>query len=274
MSEGSFLQVNGAKLNFHDYGSGKAIIFVHAGIADSRMWDDQVSDISKEFRMMTYDMRGSGLSSLVSGDYSHHLDLIALIDELNINECLLVGCSKGGGIAMDAALAAPDKVAGLVSVSSFAHGLKLEEEPEDFPEWEDMQKAFKAHDVEKTNELEIQMWVDGFKQSAGRADSRVREKVLIMNKIVLQNEMDAPESKHIILQPKAIGRLSELRMPILFINGALDDPYTIQGVELMLHKISSAKQIIIPDVAHLPNMEAPEEFNKTIANFAKVVFSE
>ncbi len=225
MDPGYFLEINGTKIHNRVHGNGEpTLIFVHAGIADSRMWDDQVEDFSKNHRVITYDLRGYGSSPLIPGEYSHHGDLIALMNALQIEDCVLVGCSKGGGVVLDTALIEQDRVTGVVVVAGIAHGLQLEVAIKEPPQWEELVQAFKDGDLEKTNELEIQVFVDGFEQPVGRADKAIREKVRQMNKIALENEMNAPETTLTVLEPKAATQLNELKIPVLFITGELDDP--------------------------------------------------
>jgi pimeloyl-ACP methyl ester carboxylesterase len=270
MSEGKILPINGTKLHYNEYGKGgQTVIFVHAGIADSRMWDDQVEEFSKTYRVITYDMRGFGSFALAAGEYSHHEDLIVLMDALKVERCVLVGCSKGGGVAIDTALSVPDRVAGLVVVAGIAHGLELKVDFEEPKLWEEYVKVYKQGDLEKRNELEIQMFVDGFNQPPGRAPEAVREKVRQMNALALEHEASSPETTQTVLEPKAAARLGELSMPVLFITAALDEPVTWLAVEQMLPEIPHAERMIMENVAHLPNMEAPKEFNAIVLDFIK-----
>ena len=217
-----FLSINGAQIKYSDYGKdGLAVIFVHAGIADSRMWDDQVEVFSRDYRVITYDLRGYGSSDLATGEFSHHTDLIAMMDALDVERCVLVGCSIGGGVVMDAALSAPDRVVGLVVVAGFAHGLELEADFEEPPQWEEYVRAYKAGDLVRVNEFEVQMFVDGFKQPVGRADEAIREKVRQMNEIALRNDANSPDKTLTVLEPKAATHLGDLSMPVLFITAAL-----------------------------------------------------
>ncbi len=272
----NFLEINGAKINYTDIGQGFPVVLVHAGIADSRMWDDQTAEFSGELRVITYDMRGYGASPPVAGEYSHYADLLALLDALNIERCVLVGCSKGGGVVMDAALADPARAAGLVVVAGIAHGLELENEDEfEQPEqWEAAVEAFKAGDLETANELEVQMWADGYNQPAGRCAPEVREKVRMMNAIALHNEKNAPEAAEKVLEPRAGTRLNELSMPVVFISGALDEPIIFEAIETMLAQIPAAEHHQFEGVAHLPNMEVPAEFNQLVLNFVRGVVGE
>lgn len=57
-----FLPVDGAELHVEVNGSGPAVVMVHAGIADLRMWDDQVAALADRYTVVRYDLRGFGLT--------------------------------------------------------------------------------------------------------------------------------------------------------------------------------------------------------------------
>jgi pimeloyl-ACP methyl ester carboxylesterase len=276
MDDYKFQELNGTKIKYADMGKGFTVVFVHAGIADSRMWDDQVEEFSKSYRMVTFDMRGYGLSPVSQTEYSHYADLLALLDALRIDRCVLVGCSKGGGVAMDAALAAPEKVARLVVSGGIADGLELESEEEfKIPQyWEEAVAAFKAGDLETAVEMEVRIWVDGFNQPVGRAPEAVREKVRMMDLIALQNEKDAPEGIQKVLEPKAGTRLDEFRMPALFLCGSLDDDEIQAAHQEMATKMPQAEAKILEGLAHMPNMEAPDVFNTILLEFVEGLTAE
>ena len=266
-TKSNFLQVNGAEIYFQDRGSGFPIVLVHAGIAHSEMWDPQVEYLAENYRVITYDLRGFGKSNPVPGKFAHYLDLVSILNQLEIDRCILIGCSKGGGVVLDAALAAPEKVAGLVVVAGIAHGLELDEEPIPPPQWEEAVKAFQDGDLARTNELEVQMWMDGYGQPVGRAEQHLREKIRQMNEIALKNEKAAVGATETVLEPKAGGRLGELSAPVFFIHGDLDEPIIIPATHKMVAEIPQASQVVIRDTAHLPNLEKPAEFNQLIGAF-------
>jgi pimeloyl-ACP methyl ester carboxylesterase len=169
---------------------------------------------------------------------------------------------------MDTALIIPDRVLGIVVVAGIAHGLELNEEDYEEPfQWETYVKAYKAGDIEALNELEVQMFIDGYNQPVGRADKSIREKVRAMNLVALTNEANAPETTQTVLEPKAATRLNELTMPVLLITSNLDEPVTWEAAEKMLSRMPNAQHIMMEDVAHVPNMEDPETFNHIVSTF-------
>jgi len=98
------LALHGARIHYEREGAGIPIIFLHAGIADSRMWAAQADFFAKDFDVIRPDVRGFGRSEMPPGPWSAPSDLLGLIDALELKPVHLVGCSMGGGIAIDFAL--------------------------------------------------------------------------------------------------------------------------------------------------------------------------
>ncbi|MEA3335336.1 MAG: alpha/beta fold hydrolase [Chloroflexota bacterium] len=118
-------------------GDGLPLIFVHAGIADHHMWDGQFEAFADRFQVIRYDMRGYGKSEPVAGPFMHREDLrgiFEVLDILDINSAVLVGCSMGGGMAIDFTLAYPERFNGLAVVGSSPSGF----EGDDYtpPQWD------------------------------------------------------------------------------------------------------------------------------------------
>src|SRR5262245_26484937 len=113
---------NGAMIAYDTAGEGDAVVFIHAGVADRRMWRHQLSAVPDGFRFVSIDLRGCGESDLPDEAFSNHDDVLAVMDHLAIDTTVLVGCSMGGGTAIDVTLPAPERVAGLVLIGTGAPG--------------------------------------------------------------------------------------------------------------------------------------------------------
>jgi len=155
----SMAEVHAAEIHYEVLGDGDPLVLVHAGIADSRMWEPQMETFSRRYRMIRHDMRGFGETDLVDGPYSHHEDLRSLLDYLGVERASFVGCSMGGGAVLDFALSYPERVAALVLVGSAIGGFDPDVEPPE--EWDELVAADEAGDLERVSELEVRMWVDG-----------------------------------------------------------------------------------------------------------------
>lgn len=110
------LVLPGARLAYEVTGEGPAVVLVHGFGLDMRMWDAQVGHLAGSSRVVRYDCRGFGASGPFDpgAAYTHAGDLIALLDHLRLGQAVLAGLSFGGRVVMQAALAAPDRVRGLV----------------------------------------------------------------------------------------------------------------------------------------------------------------
>ena len=104
--------INGTRIHYERSGTGFPLLLIHAGIADSRMWEPQALALANDFDMIRPDMRGFGDSDLPPGPYSTRADLIGLLDQLGVDRAHIVGCSMGGTVAVDLALEYPaDRIA-------------------------------------------------------------------------------------------------------------------------------------------------------------------
>src|SRR5919108_2756135 len=99
-----FLETNGARIYHEVEGLGEPILFVHAGVADLTMWDDQVAAIRDAYRCIRYDTRGFGRTETAPVPFSNRADIAALLDHVGEASAHLVGLSRGAMIALDFAL--------------------------------------------------------------------------------------------------------------------------------------------------------------------------
>jgi len=114
--------LNGARINYERSGSGFPVLFIHAGIADSRMWEPQAKTWADRFDMIRPDLRGFGDSDLPPAPYSNRADLAGLLDHLGLYRAHVIGCSMGGTVAIDLAVEHPDRVERLVLIGRGSAG--------------------------------------------------------------------------------------------------------------------------------------------------------
>lgn len=267
-----YAPVQGGELYYEAAGDGPAVLLFHAGIADLTMWDAQVAALAPSYRVVRFDCRGFGRSRTAPVPFSNRQDAIDLLDHLGIGQAALVGCSRGGEIALDLALERPERVRGLVWVCSGVGGWGPPDaifHPDEIALWEAMEAAEAAGDHERVAALDVRLWVDGPLQPEGRADAAVRQQVYAM---ALNNyrahahlfgEGLAPQP----LDPPAHGRLGELRAPVLAIVGELDASATAAAAEVLAAGAPACRVERLADCAHLPNLERPERFNELLLGF-------
>ncbi len=262
-----FVDVEGTQLYYEVAGTGEPVVLIHAGICDSRMWNDQWAVFARRFRVIRYDVRGFGKSVIPSQSYADRDDLYALCRHLGVEQAHIVAVSMAGHIAIAFALEHPEMIRSLVLVASGIGAAPPSEALKHI--WEEVDAAFTAGDVARANELELRAWVDGPGRAPDQVDPTVRERVREMNGnvLMLANE----EAVERPLEPPARERLGELQIPVLIIVGDHDQPHVITSAELFEAAIADSKKAIMRGTAHLPSMECPGEFNKLVLDFLQGV---
>jgi pimeloyl-ACP methyl ester carboxylesterase len=225
------------------------------------MWDGQFETFAAARKVLRYDRRGFGRTTQGADAFSHVEDLEAVLSHLNLGRATLVGCSQGAKIALDFALKHPGAVDALVLVAPAVSGYAHAAAPP--PQYEEIERADAAGDVERVNELELQIWVDGPRRTPQEVDRRVRELVREMNLAALTSTAGEELPSGV----NAAGRLGEVRVPTLVVAGDLDTPQTLEAAGALARGIDGARLEIIEGTAHLPNMERPEEFNRLVLEF-------
>jgi len=260
-TSGATVQVNGAVIYYELAGDGPPVVLLHAGIADSRMWDQQFDAFAASHTVLRYDQRGYGRTAPTPGTFSQREDLRALLRALDIARPALVGCSMGSRTALDFALRYPDQVARLVLTSPSVNGFRYTGPPS--PLRAEIERAETDGNLARVNELEIQMWVDGPRRRPEQVATWVRQLALDMNAIALANEGVGQEEPALSVE----GRLRQLRPPALIIVGEEDTPQTRATAGWLMHYLDAAHRIDLPDAGHLPNMEQPAAYNAAVLAF-------
>lgn len=244
-------------------GEGPAVVLIHPGLWDRRTWDPQMRTFpAAGFRTIRYDMRGYGGSSrLTDSPYSHVRDLVAMLDRLEVDAAAVVGCSMGGGIAIDLTLERPDRVWALVPAAAALGGVgSLEEEVAWWEEREGpVEAALEAGDLERAQELRLEIWASlGTEDPAGQ---RIRE-IAFDNLHELTMDDSAAEG----LDPPAATRLHEIGVPTLVIE-ATDDPPELRRIAgLIARGIMGARAVTIR-ADHVVNLRNPEAFDEAVIPF-------
>jgi pimeloyl-ACP methyl ester carboxylesterase len=255
-----FVEVQNGNLWFELAGEGSPIVLIHAGIADSRMWDPQVTLlVTSGWRVLRYDVRGYRKSIGTKGPNPHWHDLLRLLEALNIAHAVLVGSSLGAAIAIDFTLENPAMVRSLVLVSPGLGGYDWQPSIERYGAA--ILEAARADDTDRIVEEHLRLWVDGRSRQPTSLDGSIRE----LARDMLHGAITVEDGAQ--MEPPAIGRLSEIQKPTLILVGAEDLPDVLAIAELLEHGIQGATKVVLPDAAHLLNMERPKEFNELMLSF-------
>ena len=243
-------------------GEGPVVTLLHPGLWDSRTWDPQFEPWTERFRVLRYDQRGYGRSARPDGTaYSPVGDLLMLLDHVGIERTALVGCSMGGGLAIDATLTAPQRVWALVPIAA---GLGGFEENDDEEAWWDalappIDAAIEAGEFERAQDLLLEIWAP-----LGVDDARgARIKQIARDNI---HEMTMDESLAESLDPPAAQRLGEIDVPTLVVDATHDPPDMRRASHLISQEVLDGRLVSI-EADHVVNLRAPEAFDDAVLPF-------
>lgn len=242
-------------------GPGKpAVVFIHGFSLDARMWDAQWLALDGRFRMIRYDMRGYGRSSVPAGPYSPVEDLRALLDHAGIDRAALIGLSRGGSLALDFGLTHPERVDGLVLVDTVLGGWPWSVHLRALDEavWalarrdgiEPAKRAWLAHPI--------------LAPAMARPEARAQVEAMVNDWSGWQflNRDPAQHPK-----PPAAQRLRQLACRALVIVGEHDLPDFIAIADRIASDAPRAQQVVMPGIGHLPPIEAPDRFTQIVLEF-------
>jgi 3-oxoadipate enol-lactonase len=184
------------------------------------------------------------------------LDTLA---EVGIERSHLVGASFGAAVAVEAALTRPRQVASLL-LSPPGASLIAELTPDLRAFMETENAALARGDLGDAVEASLTWWVDGSGREAGDVDPTVRELVRLMQLRAFEATAGWDDIEERELDPAALDRLAEIRVPTLVLVGSLDLEAVNEAARLVAAGVAGARLVNWPDTAHLPSMERPDDF--------------
>jgi pimeloyl-ACP methyl ester carboxylesterase len=265
-STSGFIRIDNAKLYYETSGTGTPLVMIHAGVADSRQWNNEFTFFSRSHQVIRYDMRGHGKSEPVEGEFSHIADLVSLLDALGIHTPLIIiGCSMGGSLAIDFALTHPSKVKAIIIIGAGPSGLELDIPAP--PKYADAEKAFEAGNLDLAAEIETQVWFDGTGRNPKQVNQPMRKLLFDMDRLTLSHEVKQLGRLLPNTETPAVDLLENLKLPVLILVGSHNTPYMLAAADYMEDKIVLASKITIEDAAHLANMDQPQKFQSIVIDF-------
>jgi 3-oxoadipate enol-lactonase len=229
-------------------GTGPTVLLLHAGVADSRMWDTQVEELVPGHHVVRCDLRGYGRTPLAPGaSYSDARDVLELLDALDVERCTVVAASYGGWVAQQVACAAPARVERLVLLAPLAEVVAPDAGLRAF--WREEESLVGAGDLDGATALNVATFL-----GPDAADD-ARDLVATMQRGILAHQSEAGDVENAEL-PVDLDRLT---MPVTVVAGAHDLPFFVETARALARTLPAAELVELPWAGHLPSLERPLE---------------
>jgi 3-oxoadipate enol-lactonase len=254
------IKTNGIELNYVVEGNGPWLVMSHSLACDLTMWDEQAAVLRRNFKVLRFDTRGHGKSDAPDGEYT--LDMLAydvhgLLQGLGVDRCHWVGLSMGGMIGQTFALKYPGVFRTLTLADTTS-----KYPAEAWPLWQDRIKIAETKGMEPLAQPTLERWfTEPFRKSNAAAVDAIR-KLIVATPVA-----GYAGCCHAIPKINLTARLKEIKCPILVIVGA-DDPGTPVAMAKEIHdNAPGSKLVVLPQAAHLANLEQPAGFSRALGDF-------
>lgn len=258
-SQSGAARLSATGLAYEVSGRGPTVVLIHETSLDRRMWAHEAEWLSRDFRVVRYDVRGMGETPVPTAAYSNHGDLEDLLDELGETEVDLIGISGGAQIAMDFAVESPDRVRRLVLVSPVVVGNRPRGIPTFF---RDIGRAVQRGDFDGANEALI---ASPMMEVPDELQAQVRAMVEDNTEF-----WGIPPGLTTPLTPPVVRRLGSIEPPTLVLFGEDDFPLVEDSAQNLDDEIPDSVVVGIPGGTHLLNLSSPDAFEQAVRNFLGV----
>jgi pimeloyl-ACP methyl ester carboxylesterase len=256
-------QAEDTGLAYIDSCDGLTLLMIHGFPFSSAMWEPQVEDLSSVVRVVAPDLRGHGRSEAVPGPYTMEMladDCVGLLDYLAIYGPVVVcGLSMGGYVAFELFRQIPERIAGLILVSTRAAADTAAAKANR----DEMIALAEAEGVAPIAEAMLPKLLSPHTMEH---DAEVVEFV--------QEMMEATSVEGVTGalaamrdRPDSTPTLAGVNVPALIIHGADDQLIPPAEAEAMYRDMPNAELVMIPNAAHMPNLEQMDEFNDAMTDF-------
>lgn len=245
---------------FEQAGEGPAVMLVHAGIADRRMWRSHLPWLAAEgWHAIAPDLPGFG-EHPASPDAPAPWDFLrAVLDELGVDRAVIVGNSFGGAVALRLAVTAPERVRALVILSSPAPGMTPS--PQLAAAWAAETEAMDRGDIDAAVETVVDAWL------APDAPAELRELVAAMQRRAFELDPEGmlPEAADPVDEHPE--RLRDVAVPALVAAGEGDMPDFTWSAQALADALPHASHRILAGAGHLAPLETPDAFRQLLTGF-------
>jgi 3-oxoadipate enol-lactonase len=247
------VDVNGARLWVEDEGDGPAVLFLHGGLGDLRLFEPQMRALARAFHCIGFDRRLWGRSETEGIEFSWIDDAVGVLDALGVERAALVGLSFGGGLAIDVALAHPARVWALAHIAGGVSGIPVD--PYTARQDAAFEKAVETGDLEAAMRIDFDVWaplgVDDAMRELWQATPEAR---------------GVPDGAKPLPRPDAHERLDELRVPTLVVVPSRDPPEQREAGATVARCVPGA-QLVELDSDHYVTLRHADQLNELLLEF-------
>lgn len=241
-------------------GRGPALVLVHGSNLDSRSFDWIVPPLTKERRVVVFDLRFHGRTTDPGGPVSWAGDLLEVLDALGLERAALLGHSLGAQVVVDFALAHPERVDRLMVVGPSVSGYMSATMPAGFDQ---VVQAVRAGDVDAAAAAMAAMPAMGLVSASER---RVFVRQLFVDNAALFRQ----DTRRLVrASPPAIDQLERLGAPLLVLVGDSDLTYAPKVADLLVERVRGARRITLQRCGHLAPVDCPEQVVHAVEEFLR-----
>lgn len=272
--DSQFIEINNLEVHVKKMGQSEPVfVLLHGFGASLYSWNAVMEPFSRLGSVIAYDRPAFGLTERPLqwkgqnpyGSESQVELLIGLLDHFGVQRAILVGNSAGGTVAMQTALAAPERVAALILVDPAVYNGGGP------PAWS--RPLLNTPQMRRLGPLVVrQIQARGAEliESAWHDPSRLTAETLALYQKPLQVENWDKALWEFTLASRPSGlvkRLPEFNLPLLVITGDDDRIVPTADSIRLASELPGAQLVVIPNAGHVPHEEQPDEFILAVTNF-------
>ena len=269
------IEVNGERVAYLDVGQGRPVILIHGFGGSMWQWEHQQQPLSVEFRLITPDLIGSGLSTKPEIEYRPEQMLeyfIGFMDALRIRQATLVGNSMGAGLAIGMALTYPDRVAQLVLIDGLPANVR---------------ERLTSPSIKRALDTAAPSWLASFGNwlfGGVMIESVLKEIVhdpALLTPAVIERSNRNRQRPGVIPPLMTVRgtlplwesgfakRIGDIRHPTLILWGEEDQVFPLPAGEELHRSIKGSALVRIPNAGHIPQWERPDLANRAMIEFLR-----
>jgi 3-oxoadipate enol-lactonase len=267
-AQGSTIRINGEQLYYEVDGNGAPLVLIHGWSLNLRMWDAQVRELSRTYRVIRYDRRGFGRSTGHEDITWDAADLNALLDHLGIASAHILGMSQGARVALQFARNYPRRVTALILHGTPApNGFPLAWSGEDRPRFDEWERIAREQGMDAFRRA----WSAHPLMSVPTGRSKVVAELAMLLGAYRGGRFLDPAQPSGPITEITMDDLPGIKVPTLVVAGDAEVPFLQIVARSLAYYLPSARFASIQDGGHMVNIIAPKTYNAAVSDFLRSV---